>query len=204
MHFVMDCFNSWVDDNLEIIRREDHSQGPHSSLRTFSPQVSLEHTTNGVAFDVRAPWWQNLAPEGPPRSVWGLWNFEVVEIFIVGDGGRYLELEINPYGHYLMLMLSAPRKIEQKQMSPKQMHCVRASGGSDLNARQASWSATGLISADDLPVPYRDQEMVPYWRVNSFWCFSNHAQRYHCCAYPLPGEQPNFHQPQYFPRWVLS
>ena len=47
---------------------------------------------------IDAPYHNDPAPSAPPGSLWGLWEFEVVEVFIVGDGGRYLEAEFGPHG----------------------------------------------------------------------------------------------------------
>jgi hypothetical protein len=203
MLFVMDTFTPWIGERLELNTQAYTTEASTPSLNQSSPCVKLKYQSSGLTFWTQAPWWQNPAPDGAPRSVWGLWDYEVLEIFIVGEGGRYLELEIGPYGHYLMLMLHAPREIEHQQLAPDRLECLRTS--SELvQESTGSWSSEGLINNEHLPAPYLNEEMTPYWRVNSFWCFNKGAQRYHFCAYPLPGERPDFHQPERFPQWVLS
>ena len=205
MSFVMDQFVPWVGEALTLYTPSYVPPTPSGKcVAASSPRVALERHGSDVRFETRAPWWQNPSPGGPARSVWGLWEYEVLEIFIVGQGGRYLELEIGPWGHHLMLALSAPREIERRHLTPAQLRCERHSAPLSDDVPHLAWSSEGLIHGEQLPVPYRDQEMVPYWRVNSFWCFSRDQQRYHCSASPLPGERPDFHQPQHFPQWILS
>ena len=201
----MEHFAPWAGEAL-MLYTPPRIASIHSAQlsATPSPRVVLERQGSDVRFKTRAPWWQNPAPESPAGSVWGLWEYEVIEIFIVGQGGRYLELEIGPWGHHLMLTLNAPREIERRHLIPAQLYCERDAVTQDEDIPYLTWLSEGLISAEHLPVPYRDQEMVPYWRVNSFWCFSWDDKRYHCSAYPLPGERPDFHQPRHFPQWVLS
>ena len=200
MLVVMDQFTSWMGENLEICSIMQYS--PERSCIS-SPRVTLEYQDGTLSFKTWAPWWKNPAPDGPPRSLWGLWEYEVIEFFIEGAGGRYLEVEINPYGHYLALMLKAPRQIERKDLTISHLECLRRSSQTILNNDRSSWSSQGIITSEQLPVPYHDEEMIPYWRINSFWCFSRGDQRYHCCAHSLPGPHPDFHQPQHFPSWVL-
>ena len=59
---------------------------------------------------VDAPFYDQDPPPEPPGRLDGLWNYEVVECFLVGDSGRYLELEFGPYGHWLGLVLVEPRQ----------------------------------------------------------------------------------------------
>ena len=48
------------------------------------------------------------APRG--ARVEGLWEYDVVECFVVGADGRYFELELGAGGHYLALAFDAPRR----------------------------------------------------------------------------------------------
>ena len=46
------------------------------------------------------------APRG--ARVANLWEYDVVECFLVGPDGRYLELELGAGGHFLALLFDAP------------------------------------------------------------------------------------------------
>ena len=45
------------------------------------------------------------------HALYGLWNYEVVEIFFLAsnDAEMYIELEFGPYGHHLGLLLHGRR-----------------------------------------------------------------------------------------------
>ena len=40
----------------------------------------------------------------------GLWKFEVVELFIKGRSDKYVEIEMGPHGHYLILACDGHRQ----------------------------------------------------------------------------------------------
>ena len=50
-------------------------------------------------------------PAAPPGTrVANLWEYDVVECFLAGAGGRYLEVELGAGGHFLVLEFDAPRR----------------------------------------------------------------------------------------------
>jgi len=59
--------------------------------------------------NIDAPFHDDPAPPGPAGSFDGLWDYEVVEVFLLGAAERYLELEFGPHGHYLALQLEGRR-----------------------------------------------------------------------------------------------
>ena len=84
-----------------------------SSERVF---LKLTHTNEHLQIDIDAPFHDDPPPPNPPQSYWGLWEFEVVEIFLVGHDGQYLEAEFSPHGHHLLLWLNKPRNILKKHL----------------------------------------------------------------------------------------
>ena len=58
-----------------------------------------------LQLDLRAPFHGDPAPALPPGPCWGLWDYEVVELFIVGKSDAYTEIELGPHGHHLVLKL---------------------------------------------------------------------------------------------------
>jgi hypothetical protein len=60
-----------------------------------------------------APYFRNEAPPCPSGSTWGLWQYEVVEVFLIWDTHQYLEIEMGPHGHHLLLALDGIRQIKQ-------------------------------------------------------------------------------------------
>ena len=78
--------------------------------------LSLKPNENGLELDIIAPFFKDPEPAGPKGSFWKLWEHEVVELFIVGSNGHYLELECGPHGHYLVLQLDGVRSVVSHSM----------------------------------------------------------------------------------------
>jgi hypothetical protein len=108
-----------------------------------------------------------------------LWEYDVVECFLAGRDGRYLELELGAGGHFLALCFDAPRRCcdALEALRPALAHRADADG----------WWA----------------RMVAPWRIvpaelvalNAFAAAGGELLAYH----PLPGGRPDFHQPARFP-----
>ena len=74
-------------------------------------QVVLQlRRDSDLVITVDAPWHGDPAPSGPPGPTPGLWDFEVVELFLLGPDERYLEIELGPWGHHLVLQLEGRRR----------------------------------------------------------------------------------------------
>ncbi|MEE2788234.1 MAG: hypothetical protein VX589_12900 [Myxococcota bacterium] len=138
----------------------------------------------GLIVEVDAPLWRGQPPDQAAGRCWGLWQYDVVELFLVGQNGHYLEVEMGPHGHYLGLMLSAPRIIDDDQV-PIQYAVTHHS---------SRWTGRARIAPRHLP-----EEPV---RMNAFAIHGRGAQRCFMVAHALPGPQPNFHQPSVFPQIV--
>ncbi len=117
------------------------------------------------------------APRG--ARVEGLWEYDVVECFVVGADGRYLELEFGAGGHYLALAFDAPRR--RARDFARESLAVEWQSGAD------AWRARCRVPRAWFPEPVA--------RVNAFAIaggeFAVHA--------PVGGAQPDFHRPQAFP-----
>lgn len=116
----------------------------------------------------------------PPSAAVGptprLWEHEVLELFLAGDGDRYLELELGPHGHHLVIVLYGVRTPVQ-QLLPI-----------DYQARimGTRHSGSARVPAAYLPAPIT--------RANAYAIHGPpHARCYHAHA-PVPGDAPNFHQ----------
>ncbi len=55
--------------------------------------IDLSWDDRRLQLAVEAPFWSDPPPSGPPESTEGLWNFEVVELFLAADDDatRYLD-----------------------------------------------------------------------------------------------------------------
>lgn len=117
------------------------------------------------------------APRG--TRVANLWEYDVVECFLVGAGGRYLEVELGAGGHFLVLGFEAPRRLADAHvgLSPERSFQRDAAG----------WRSRVRIPWSVLPPDLR--------ALNAFVIAGGAHLAYHA----LPGAQPDFHQPSRFP-----
>ena len=64
-----------------------------------------------------APFHGDAPPPGPPRPFFGLWEHEVLEIFLAGPRDHYLEVELSPHGHTCVLRLAGVRHVVQRDIA---------------------------------------------------------------------------------------
>lgn len=121
-------------------------------------------------------------PVAPPRTrVANLWEYDVVECFIVGAEG-YLEVELGAGGHFLVLDFATPRV----RHNAYEAFVPRMSFEPAL-AGQPAWRSSILIPWSMVPVHIQG--------VNAYVISRHH----YLCYHPLPGPKPDFHQPERFP-----
>ena len=120
-----------------------------------------------------------IPPAPPGTRVANLFEYDVVECFLVGAGGRYLEVELGAGGHFLVLSFSAPRVRSDSHDALRPML--------DFVSDAAGWRARVLL----------DRSLVPpgVSALNAFVI----ASGAHLAYGSLPGSTPDFHQPARFP-----
>jgi hypothetical protein len=144
------------------------------------PLPADQHTFVDLAMDsafrirVDAPYAADPPPAGrgsTPR----LWEHEVVEVFVFGDGDRYTEIELGPHGHWLVLRLDGVRSV--------------AGAGHAITFRPeivgSRWTGTAEVERRLLPDA---PERINLFRIAG-------ADRRHEALVPVPGPGPDFHQP---------
>lgn len=137
---------------------------------------------------VRAPFHGDPAPAGRPGPTIGLWEHEVVELFVLGAPPDappdappvYTELEVGPHGHHLVLRLRGVRAVEEKLLPLQYTAAVVTSHGRDV------WQGDALLDRSILPPP-------PH-RINAYAISGVGAARRHLALYPVPGDGPDFHR----------
>ena len=148
--------------------------------------IEIELQDDGLAFYASAKCYEDTPPpteSDSEKGTWELWNYEVVELFFVGENGEYTEVEVGPHGHHLVLTLDAPRSIVEKEI-PMLWRPIRSGD---------HWGGIGLLAYTWLP-----EKIV---RFNAFAIHTTGGKRRYCCHTPLPGPQPDFHQPDRFALW---
>ncbi|CAJ0580310.1 unnamed protein product, partial [Mesorhabditis spiculigera] len=66
-----------------------------------SPVVTIDFTT---------PYYNDPPPPKPNGYTDGLWDYEVVEVFVANDKQKYVEMEFGPHGNWLIYLLDGVRK----------------------------------------------------------------------------------------------
>jgi hypothetical protein len=117
------------------------------------------------------------APRG--TRVDDLWRYDVIECFCVGEGGRYLEVELGAGGHFLALEFSGPRELarDHADFAPE-IHFARDSEG---------WRSELMVPWERIPPGLR--------ALNAFAIGGGYFLAHH----PVPGARPDFHQPDAYP-----
>ena len=149
-------------------------------------KMDVELTEAGLHISVSSLCYADEVPSTDPdrqKGTWGLWDYEVVELFLVGENGHYTEIEMGPHGHHIVLQLDGPRSIVCKEI-PMQWEPLIQDG---------QWVGRGFVDKKWLP-----EKIV---RANAFTIHTVNGKRRYCCYTPLPGPQPDFHQPDRFALW---
>jgi len=141
-------------------------------------RATLDVTLRGawLEIEIDAPWHGDPAPEDPPGPRPALWNFEVVELFIVGPDARYLELEFGPHGHHLALRLAGVRAVVESAMPLE--YAVRRKGD--------RWRGVARVPAAWLP----DEPHT----ANAYAIHGVGAARRYLAQTAVPGPAPDFHR----------
>jgi hypothetical protein len=131
----------------------------------------------------------------------GLWNYEVVEVFIKGKLDKYIEIEMGPHGHYLLLALDGYRHCFKRKIEPISYE-AKISG--------ARWIGKLVAPIHILPPPTGIPEAM--FSFNAYGIHegpespnNDSDTRVYCCAFPpaKPGGDylvPDFHKLELFQR----
>lgn len=140
----------------------------------------VEVHPGGVRVD--APFFgEDRRPEGV--GVCGrLWEHEVVEVFLAEEGGRYVEIEVGPFGHWLALAFDGYRQGGEVHGVVNSMNVeIRGEGRwrGELSFEPGWW--TGVLARSVVG--------------NAFAIHTVGGRRRHCAAFlPGDGSRPDFHR----------
>jgi len=145
-------------------------------------EVRLERGADSCSLEITAPYHGDPAPPAPPGPQPGLWEFEVVELFLVGANERYLEIEVGPHGHHWVLVLEGRRCVVREGVEIE-LHV-------DLDLARARWRAHARLASDLLPPGLA--------RANAYAIHGQGGSRRYLAADPVPGPEPDFHRLEAF------
>jgi len=151
-------------------------------------------SASGIVVDAR--FYDDVRPEGIGRHA-RLWEHEVVEVFLaegVEATSRYVELELGPHGHWLVLGFEGYR---QAMTLPERVVVdYRASIDS---VAQKRWRGELVLEHE-----WWKGVLAATRRANAFaihdGASSGIARRRFCAAFPAPrdAERPDFHRVDWF------
>lgn len=142
--------------------------------------IEIDFGGKGAIVRLASPYHDDPAPGDPPGPTDRLWEYEVVEVFLLGSSG-YLEVELGPHGHYLAIEF-AGRRDPRRRLIPLDYRVTNRSAG--------RWSATAVLPGALLPEGLD--------RFNACRIHGTGAARRFLSAFPLPGERPDFHRLECF------
>ncbi len=141
---------------------------------------------DALVVEVTAPYHGDPTPPGDPGPTDGLWEYEVVELFLLNaDGPRpvYTEVELSPHGHHLVLKLKGVRK------PLSTLHEIEWTASIDGDR----WTGTACVPMELLP-----EEITHY---NAYAIHGVGGERRYLAAHPVPGDRPDFHRLDHFAEW---
>ncbi len=137
--------------------------------------VTIHSAPRGWQVEVVAPYHGDTPPDTPAGLLDGLWEYEVVELFIAGPRAQYLELEMGPLGHILVLCFDGLRHRAGPPIAVE--YHARITG--------SRWTGCACLPTDLLPPgPHRANAHAIH----------GEAPRRYLSHRATPGDQPDFHR----------
>ncbi len=134
--------------------------------------------------------------EGRRHKRWGLWNRDVVEVFLNPQPERvnhYYEFEVAPDNQWIDLEIDLDKKpFNNAGWASRFEHATR------INSRNRAWTCEMRIPFESMNV--REVRRDAEWRGNFYRADGpgENTQRRLLCWSPVFGEKPNFHVPTRF------
>lgn len=140
---------------------------------------------------VRAPFYDDphINETTPKGSMDKLWEYEVVEVFLLGSDDYYLEIEFSPTGQYLLLQLHGYRNVIK---TPLYIDVYSA------EIQDKEWSGSYVIPAEYIPANLT--------KFNAYAIHGTGDARQYLSLFPTPFgkyKDPDFHRLDYFQNFKI-
>ena len=180
-HFVID--KSWNGTDLP----------PESQTLFILKPYKTNDTHSGLYIYFNAPFYNDpVVPEDVPvGTVDKLWNYEVFELFLLAEGGNYLEIELAPKGHYLLLVLNSNRDVLEYGLKLENYKTLI--DASETAEKAGRWHAGTFIPCRYFPGKLQ--------KFNAYSIHKSGSDRFYTALFPSPlgkYDQPDFHRIEYF------
>lgn len=149
-------------------------------------KIRITSMPDGIKLEVDVPFYDDPKPSAPAGRFDGLWDFEVVEVFLLGSNNNYLEIELGPHGHYLVYYLEGFRNVTKNALSLENYTAQITDNGK-------RWKGEAKVSLTHLPP-----------NVNKFNAFAIHGvdtERTYLALFPVQDGEfnvPDFHRLEVF------
>jgi hypothetical protein len=169
-----------------VLPIERYWDGAPCGLPHLHGRVELAAHDDGIELAASLPHQPEPRIPDAPRGarVPNLWEYDVVECFLAGARGEYLEVELGAGGHFLVLCFSAPR-VRSEEHEHLELPV-------DFRSDARGWRSRVLLDWSLVPAPIE--------ALNAFVI----AGGVHLAYAPLPGPAADFHAPSRFPRATLE
>lgn len=138
--------------------------------------------------DVDAPYFGDPAPAVPAGVCDRLWEHEVVELYLADARDHYLEIELGPHGHHLVIELRGVRKKHRVGLPITYEPTLQITPGDHEHAPGAPRGRfTGTAR---VPMAYLTMPVV---RANAYAIRGLGTSRVYSAHAPMGGTAPDFH-----------
>jgi hypothetical protein len=177
-----------LDVSFAVDRTWDGAPAPASEVvsgRLSARSHDARGEPDGLVWRFDGPFHDDPPPRAAPGPTDRLWEHEVVELFLANDADpvRYLEIEVGPGGHHLVLHLEGVRR-PVVTLLPLELTVARD---------RDRWRAEVVV-----PPAWLSWLGPGPKRANVTAIHGVGAARRYLSAVALPGSAPDFHQPSAF------
>lgn len=160
-------------------------------LVKFEYVENSDTNTQDLQIEVQAPFYNDphINDTVPKGSMDKLWEYEVVEVFLLGSDERYLELEFSPKEQYLFLQLHGYRNVVKTPL-------YISNYSAKIDGKQ--WSGKYVIPSEYIP---SDVD-----KFNAYAIHGTDDARQYLALFPTPFgkfKEPDFHRLDYFQKFEL-
>jgi len=127
--------------------------------------IEISLTCHGeLKLDVSAPFYYSphpkesrLHPECPNMPVWGLWDYEMIELHFLNDNDEYFDIRVSPHGQYMGFIYKGQRNqimthVPEHHLTVEVHNpCLTPDAMGVKPDCHEPWSATTILSRSYLP-----------------------------------------------------